>query len=313
MTAEETEAQQLQLEALRRSAALDEDLEPFVLQSQRLKRDEEGTIVRMTEEEDRESLSPTDLTAYDNLQLRQERQTRALKGELPLTEAGQQRKAEEFSAFKERMARGGNVIEGDEPGEATGTTTTAIQGLKAFNERWGIVEEAERFGELTRGTSAILQRMGVASEIGARKTSGLQGFPTGPLRRSQAAAGLLRPHYFQPTDSTGDILQLVGTAGMAAAVGFSARKYKKEIKAQTSKEETKALEMVKGLDTYSYRYKWEGDEDPVRLGLMADEAPREIVTPDRLGLDMWRMMGILTVATKALARKVERQGMGRRA
>ena len=313
LTAAEGEAQQLQLEALRRSARLEENLEPFVLQGMRLRRDDEGNIVRMTDEEFLESLSPSERLAHENLQLSQERQRKALLGELPLTEAGQQRKADEFSTFKERMARAGNPITGDTPETATATTTPGIQGLRAFNVRFGLLEEAERFGELTRGTSAILQRFRLTSDIGAQERRGMLDFPTGPLRRSQATAGLLRPHFFQPTDTTGQALQLVGTAGIAAAIGFSARKYKKEIKAQTRKEESKALEMVKDLDTYSFRYKWEGDETPKRMGLMADEAPQEVVRPDREGLDLGRMLGLLTVATKALAKKVERRGIGRRA
>ena len=42
---------------------------------------------------------------------------------------------------------------------------------------------------------------------------------------------------------------------------------------------------------------------PKRMGLMADEAPGEIVTPDREGIDVGRMVGLLTVATKALAER----------
>ncbi len=307
MTAAEQEAQQLQLEALRRSAKLEEDMEPFILQSMRLKRDEEGNLVKMTEEEFKESLGVADLQAYENLLLSQERQSRALRGELPLTEAGQQRKMEEFASFKERMARSGHVIEGDDPESATAETTSGIQGLKAFNQRYGLLEEAERYGELNRGTSAIMQRMGVASDIGTRRTGGMLDFPTGPLRRSQAAAGLLRPHYYQPQNATGDIMAMAGTLGAAGIMAISARKYKKQIAPTTAKESKEALEMVKGLDTYSYRYKWEGEEGPPRLGLMADEAPRAVVTPDREGLDVGRMLGLLTVATKALARKVEQR------
>ncbi len=116
LTAAESEAQQLQLESLRRSARQEEELEPFVLRNLRLTRDpESGTLRRLTDEEFLAGLSPTERQAEENLRLSQERQEKALRGELPLTEAGQQKKADEFRTFKERMARAGNIITGDTP------------------------------------------------------------------------------------------------------------------------------------------------------------------------------------------------------
>ena len=231
-SAQELEIEKLNVEALRRAAQQEEDLEPFVLQSLRLTR-ENGAIRRMTDEEFRATLSPSQLLAHENLLASQERQRKALAGELPLTEAGQQRKAEEFRTFKERMARAGHVIEGDTPETATATTTSGIQGLRAFNQRFGLLEEAERRGELTFGTSAVLQRLGVTSDIGARERAGLLEFPTTPLRRAQVGTQALQPFQFQrglqfqanvigsqnQAAFTAGLLELGGTIGGAAAGG----------------------------------------------------------------------------------------------
>lgn len=316
---EEIAIQQAQLSAIKRSAALDEAIEPFLLQSMRLTR-ENGAIRRLTEEEYRATLSPTDLTAYDNLQLAQERETKALKGELPLTEAGQQQKQREFLSFKEAQARLGNVISGDTPEEAAATSTSGIQALKAFQERWGLFEEAERRGELTQGTASLLARYGVTSDIGVRERAGLLEFPAAPARLAQSFGGALQPYQQQRSgqfqsaqtsqSSTAGLLDLFGTVGgIALGVGLpagflSSVKYKKDVKATTAKEKREALEMVKDLDTHTYRYKWEGSQTPKRMGLLAETAPKEIVTPDREGLDVGRTVGLLAVATKALAEKV---------
>jgi hypothetical protein len=109
------------------------------------------------------------------------------------------------------------------------------------------------------------------------------------------------------------MLELGGTVAGAAVGGplgaaagkfiFSSRKYKKDIEPTTAKDEKAALRVVSGLKTFSYRYKEESPETPRRLGLMADSAPAEIVTPDREGLDVGRLVGLLTVATKALAER----------
>ncbi len=97
-------------------------------------------------------------------------------------------------------------------------------------------------------------------------------------------------------------LQATAAGGLVGAFA-SARKYKKDIAPTTAKDTKKALEMVRGLDTKTYRYKWEGKDEPKRMGLMADDAPASIVTPDREGLDVGRWLGLLTVATRALAQR----------
>lgn len=236
-SAAELEIEKLNLAALQRSAKLEEDLEPFVLQSLRLTR-ENGAIRQMTDEEFRASLSPSELLAHENLLATQERQAKALAGELPLTEAGQQKKAEEFRIFKEAMARSGNPITGETPETATATTTPGIQGLRAFNQRFGLLEEAERFGELSRGTSSILQRLGITSDIAARERAGLLDFPTGPLRRTQVGTQALQPFQFDralqfqanvigsqnQAAFTAGLLELAGTIGGAAAGGAFAKK-----------------------------------------------------------------------------------------
>jgi len=317
-TSQEIGIKQAQLDAMRRAEQRDEDLEPYIYASYRLTRNEGGVLRRMTEDEYRASLDPVSLAAYENLQLAQEREAKALRGELPLTESGQQRKAEEFRNFKEMMARAGNVITGDDPASAAATSTPGIQALKAFNERWGLYEEAERRGEITQGAASVLQRMGVASDIGAQTRAGMLQFPMGPAALAQSYTGLLQPYQLQRTGQfqaaqqtqankaayTAGILELAGTAiGTAGGIYAlkSARKYKKDIEPTTRKDAKDALKTLRGLKTYTYLYKEETDGTPKRMGLMADEAPKEIVTPDREGLDVGRMVGLLTVATKALA------------
>lgn len=328
-TAEEIEIQKIQLDLLRQSRADEKALRPFVLQSLRLVEQPgaEGApaiLRRMTDEEFLTSLSPSERASEENLRLAQEREAKALRGELPLTESGQRQKREEFASFKEAMARAGNPITGDTPESATATTTAGIQGLRAFNERFGLLEEAERRGELTGGTQAVLARLGVTSDIGARRTGMLTGFPTTSLALAQGAGTLLQPYQqqraleFQAAQQTaanraatqaaliGAAGQIVGTAGGLGAIKLlSGRRYKKDIALATKRQEEEALEMVQDLTTRTYRYKWEGRNTPKRFGLLADEAPESIVTPDRQGLDVGRLVGMLTSATRALARRVD--------
>ncbi|KKL90554.1 hypothetical protein LCGC14_1903540 [marine sediment metagenome] len=328
------------------SIAAQQALKPFVLQSMGLKQNEDGSFVKMTEEEFLESLSGADKLSYENLTLALEREKKALLGELPLSVAGQQQKAKEFATFKEAMARSGNPITGDDPGTATATTTAGIQGLQAFNERFGLLEEAERFGQLTQGSQLILAKQGITSDIGARRTAGLMQFPGATSGASVTApnfggaasqfAGLLQPYQFnrslqfrssladfsvnaqarqqESANRSAQFGGMLGTAGMlgAAAIIASKRSYKKDIRRASHREEDRALEIVEGMKTYTYRYKGESSKSPKRYGLMVDNAPWEIVSADKEGLDVGRTMGALIGATRALARKMDRRRSGGR-
>ena len=357
-------------------------LEPFVLKGLGLAR-EGDTFRRLTEDEIVAGMTEQEKIAHENMTLALEREGKALRGELPLSEGMQQAKAEEFRLFKEAMARAGNPIEGDTPESATASTTAGIQSLRQFQQRFGMLEEAERRGELTAGTTALLQRMGVTSDIGAQRTAGLLALPAStagfgvgggvgpsgfaipgvagvgmpgvrsPGEIAGGFSGLLEPLEaqralgFQARQATAQNRRqtsgLIGGAGgalagaaagamigsafmgvgavpgamLGAALGGTAgtaggtligssRTIKKDIKRATRREEDRALKMVKGLDVKTYRYRNEAKTEPKRLGLIAEEAPREIATPDRRGLDVGRTLGLLTAATRALARQVEK-------
>src|SRR3990167_2898202 len=152
-------------------------LQPLLLYSLKLTKDPNGTIRKMTEGEYINTLTPAERKDYENYNLALERNQRALKGELPVSVASTLRKQEEFKQFKESMARVGNEIGGDTPSTATSETTPGIQALSEFNKRWGVIEEAERGGELDTGTSQLLQRAGVASNIGLQERAGLLDIP----------------------------------------------------------------------------------------------------------------------------------------
>lgn len=374
-----------------RGMKLQDALQPFVLQSMRLLEEPGGTIRRMTEDEYVATLSPNERSSYENLQLGLERERRALKGELPLSEAGQRQKRDEFTAFKEQMARSGNPIEGDTPESASTTTTAGAQALKAFTERWGLVQEAERRGELTAGSQAVLARMGIASDIGARAregmlgavpsygipstylgqvggrggalggTGGLVGIPqhlafgavspdfqgalqpfqlqrAATIQNQMANAQLAMQHAAGQREVGSAIGTGVGTAlglGLGAFLGpaafpslaltplkgallggamggafgggigriTSSPDVKKDIRRAGRREDKRALQMVKDLDGFTFRYKDEDDHAPKRMGMMADRAPRELVSPDGRAIDVGRTLGMLTAATRELARR----------
>ena len=366
-----TEAQKKQYEAMERQLALqarqmrliEEEiaetraLRPLILQEMGIvaETDNKGTVKyrKMTEEEYKATLNPVELQAYENLKLALERQEKALRGELPISETTKQQKEQEFEQLKEAMARAGHTITGDTPETATADTTAGIQSLKAFQQKWAVVEEAERRGELTAGAPAALQQFGMVSDTEARRTELMAGYPQ--LRTGLAAgygsqvvplttgipqsagilsqyqpllsgySSLLQPYQYQrglefqanvanaqaraqsQSSLFGGLGSLLGTGlGLFGSLGLlSGRQFKKDIDKQKPKDEEKAIDMIKDIDTYTYRYKGEGNV-PKRMGMMADNAPALLTNSTKTVIDIPRTLGLLTVAMKALANKVEK-------
>jgi len=103
----------------------------------------------------------------DILNLQAERQEKALRGELPVSEATQRAKQDQFEQFKEAQGRIGNVILGDTPDEAAARGTGAQQALEGFRERFQVAEEAERRGELSQGGALFQSALGQVPSLGA--------------------------------------------------------------------------------------------------------------------------------------------------
>ena len=331
-------------------------LKPLILQEMGIvaETDKKGNVKyrKMTEEEYKATLNPVELQAYENLKLALERQAKALRGELPISETTKQQKEQEFEQLKEAMARAGHTITGDTPETATADTTAGIQSLKAFQQKWAVIEEAERRGELTAGAPAALQQFGMVSDAEARRTGLMAGYPQ--LRTGLAAgyggqvvplttgipqsagilsqyqpllsgySSLLQPYQYQrglefqanvanaqaQAQTQSSLFKGLGSL-FGTGLGFgvykllSGRQFKKDIKKQRPKDEEKAIDMIKDIDTYTYRYKGEGNV-PKRMGMMADNAPALLTNSNKTIIDIPRTIGLLTVAMKALANKVEK-------
>jgi hypothetical protein len=104
------------------------------------------------------------------------------------------------------------------------------------------------------------------------------------------------------------IYQLLGS-GIGAYAGYAAlassRTFKKNIKKISEKEEDRHLSLLSKSAIYTYDYKQEDDADrPHHLGVVTEEAPEEIVTPDGKHLDVVNYFGLLTSAVRSLHREV---------
>ena len=265
--------------------------------------------------------------------LQAERQERALRGELPVSEGTAQRKAQEFNILKENLARGGNPIIGDDPATAYSLTTAGGQSLEQFNKRYGLLEDAERRGEISEGQAGLLGSLGLTSGIGYQGRGellqtgaaglGSSSLVGGPLNMSQYYGQAQQPYQFQRSlqyeaanqaaankaAQGAGWMQLGGQVGSAAllAAAISAREFKKDIREATPEEEDRSLKAMRSPKVYRYNYKDEPDGEPRRIGFMAGEAPKEILhDSDKRFLHIPKTMGLMTAAIRSLARKVDK-------
>ncbi len=101
--------------------------------------------------------------------LEADRYEKALKGELPVSEGTMQRKANEFGLLKESAARRGINIYGNSPETATSDSTSGNELVGRFKSTYGLIEDAERRGELSIGDKLNLgvPTLSIASSSGA--------------------------------------------------------------------------------------------------------------------------------------------------
>jgi hypothetical protein len=92
-----------------------------------------------------------------------------------------------------------------------------------------------------------------------------------------------------------------GDVSGATITNRSDRKIKKNIKSTNTKN---ALSTINSLSVYDYDLKDTGES--VKMGLMADEAPSEILSDDGTGINLYSYCGMLALAVKELSEKVDK-------
>jgi hypothetical protein len=315
MTAEERELIATQTELLQTQMAQYEAMLPSIAHQMHYRLGDDNEWVRMSDQEWYNSplTTVTERSQWDLHQSQIERQRKALAGEVPLTEAMKQAKQEEFK----RLRRSTGTISGADPSSADAGDTIAAQRLAEFDKKWGLVEEAQRHGELGAANQAMMQNRALMeqSQRGAGQMTGL-----GDIYGQQASgySSIMQPYaaynqaayQAQAANQATQMNFLNSMIGGAALLGGAAlfpsrREYKKDIKEKTKKDEDKALKSILNTKSYEFGYKNKAFSKEKHLGSMVDESPGDIVNKDRTGVLLDNKIEKVNMALKALARKME--------
>lgn len=259
--------------------------------------------------------------------MRADRQKLALEGKLPISEGTTQAKQQQFQQLKETLARAGNPIIGDTPETAYSLTTPGSQALAEFTKRFGLLEDAERRGEIESGTAALGSMLGISAGVGGSRAAGantaaptagallgtsgsllsgyLQGQQPYANQRGLQYQGTMQNAAMAAQERAG-IMNLAGTTlGSGAALyALSTKKAKKNIRKLTDAEERSSTKKLAKVKLYEWNYKDEPDDVKPHIGVVTEEAPDEVLASDGKHLDVTSYLGVLTGAVKELNREV---------
>lgn len=252
--------------------------------------------------------------------LQADRMEKALKGELPVSEGLLQKRDSDFKLLKESAARRGINIVGNTIDEAFSTpqdSTAGNESVGNFKRTYGLLEDAERRGEISSGMGVNLglPTLSLASSSSAYGPGATApGFGQGAGLLGQA----LQPYQFNRQLTSQSDLQnavnraqqrsdyagLLGQAGGLAATAaiMSSSSFKEDIRELSEKEEAGFLESL--LDFGLKRYRYKGDEME-RIGWITEDAPESVVTPDGKHLDVVSYFGYLTGVIREMARRIK--------
>jgi hypothetical protein len=107
------------------------------------------------------------------------------------------------------------------------------------------------------------------------------------------------------TTTPNHALQVVGDIGAIGFVNTSTRTAKTDITYLNASTTENILERIQLVRVARYHYKIEDDNEPLRLGLIAEEAPYEVLSADGKGVDVYKLASFTLAGVQALAHKVD--------
>jgi len=104
------------------------------------------------------------------------------------------------------------------------------------------------------------------------------------------------------------LLHVNGAAAGTSWTNLSSREYKEDLKYLDSSEYGKMLDAVLAMKPARYRYKKEyGNDQSVHLGFVAEEMPKEVLSPNGKGVDTYELVTYMAGAMKAQQAQLKAQ------
>jgi len=100
-------------------------------------------------------------------------------------------------------------------------------------------------------------------------------------------------------------LHVLGDVAATSFVNISTRESKHGITYLDEARKEDILSKLKAVQIAEYRYNYESDDNPLRLGLIAEEAPSEILSVSGKGVDIYKLATFTLASVQEIALKLE--------
>ena len=224
------EIEQMAIEGLQQTKVETEKLSEVILNSMRLRTDESGALVRMTDEEYVATLGEAEAQNFRNFQEQIDRQTRALEGTLPVSKGLRRQEEDIIKETVEAGNRLGQGISGTTLEDLTATTTSGSQRVRDLRSSLLLARDAERRGEIQTGQANIGQNLGIIKDVASRDVAEKTAFPSRnlfALNPFVGQTGLLNQQSMfnaqAQAQQRSDIYGLAGTVGGLGLYGLLSR------------------------------------------------------------------------------------------
>ncbi|QQG46363.1 MAG: DUF5011 domain-containing protein [Candidatus Niyogibacteria bacterium] len=95
-------------------------------------------------------------------------------------------------------------------------------------------------------------------------------------------------------------LHVIGDVAATSFVNISTRSMKKDINYVGLEEQNGILNTIKGMRVAKYRYEFEDNDAPLRIGLIAEESPQEVLSASGGGVDIYKLSTFILSAVQAM-------------
>ena len=100
-------------------------------------------------------------------------------------------------------------------------------------------------------------------------------------------------------------LQVMGDIAATSFVNISTRDAKHDISYVDDATKASMLQKIKSMGVATYRYNTESDSAPMRLGLIAEEAPVEVLAAGGKGVDVYKLSTFILAGVQELNKRFE--------
>ncbi|MEN9622186.1 MAG: hypothetical protein RLZZ67_620 [Candidatus Parcubacteria bacterium] len=104
-------------------------------------------------------------------------------------------------------------------------------------------------------------------------------------------------------------LQVMGDIAATSFVNISTRDAKHDIRYLDGAERTSILNRIKTIGIAQYRYNTESDTAPLRLGLIAEEAPVEVLAIGGKGVDVYKLSTFILAGVQEMQASIEKMNL----